>query len=399
MSGELEQEKLADLPPVMSGGAAAGVLEAPAAEPAVEATAFVASQWQLMWWKFRKHRLAAISGVVVIALYLVALFVEFLAPFDPNATNGQYTYAPPQRLHLIRQTPEGTRVGLYVYGYTSKVDQATLSRTFITDPSQVIPVRLFPRGNQYRLFGVIPWDRHLLGPADPSRPMYLLGADHLGQDLLSRLIYGTRISMSIGLVGVFLSLTLGILFGGVSGYFGGGVDTVMQRVIEFLRSIPHIPLWLGLAAALPKTWSPLRIYFGITLILSLIGWTSLARVVRGRFLSLREEDFVTAARLDGASEMRLIWRYMVPSFLSHIIASLTLAIPGTILAETSLSFLGLGLRPPLNSWGVLLQEAQNIRAVATAPWLLLPGVLVVVAVLALNFLGDGLRDAADPYAA
>jgi len=228
--------------------------------------------------------------------------------------------------------------------------------------------------------------------------MYNLGADRLGQDLLSRMIYGTRISMSIGLISVLISLVLGIVLGGISGYFGGGIDTFIQRVIEFVRSVPTIPLWLGLAAALPRTWTPLQVYFGITIILSIIGWTGLARVVRGRFLSLREEEFITAARLDGSGEMRIILRHMVPSFLSHIIASLTLAVPATILAETTLSFLGLGLRSPINSWGVLLEEAQNIRSIATAPWLLIPGLLVIVAVLALNFLGDGLRDAADPYA-
>jgi peptide/nickel transport system permease protein len=396
MSGEVEQEQLAELAgkrPSAWGATAAPV----AVAPDVEATAFVASQWQLMWWKFRKHRLAMIGGVVTILVYLIAIFVEFLAPLDPNLVNSTYTYAPPQRLHFIEQTPQGTKFHPYVFGYKSVIDKASLRRTFTIDETKVIPVRFFARGYAYHWLGLIPSDRHLLGPAQDGAPMYLLGADRLGEDLLSRLIYGTRISMSIGLVGVLLSLTLGLLLGGISGYFGGTIDTMMQRVIEFLRSIPHIPLWLGLAAALPKTWSPLRVYFGITLILSLIGWTSLARVVRGRFLSLREEEFVTAARLDGASEMRIITRYMLPSFTSHIIASLTLAIPATILAETSLSFLGLGLRSPINSWGVLLQEAQNIRSVSTAPWLLAPGLMVVVAVLALNFLGDGLRDAADPY--
>ena len=227
--------------------------------------------------------------------------------------------------------------------------------------------------------------------------MYLLGADRLGRDMLSRLIYGTRISMSIGLVGVAISLVLGVLLGGMSGYYGGVVDNIIQRVIEFLRSIPTIPLWMGLAAALPTNWPPLRIYFGITIILSLIGWTGLARVVRGRFLALRAEEFVTAAELDGASDLRVITRYMVPSFLSHIIASMTLAIPAMILSETSLSFLGLGLQAPLVSWGTLLRDAQSVRTVLQAPWQLWPAAAVVIAVLALNFLGDGLRDAADPY--
>ena len=375
----------------------ASPLAAPGADQAAT-TAYVASQWKLMWWKFKRHKLAMIGGVVVILLYLIAIFAEFLSPANPNQISSTHTYAPPQGLHLLN-TVDGERTfGLHTYGYKSVIDKATLSRTFTIDEASIVPIGFFVKGHPYELFGVIPTDRHLLGPKDPSQPFYLLGADRLGQDLLSRLIYGTRISMSIGLVGVLISLVLGIVLGGISGYFGGAIDTIIQRVIEFVRSVPAIPLWLGLAAALPQTWTALQVYFGITLILSILGWTGLARVVRGRFLSLREEDFVMAARLDGSSEMRIILRHMVPSFLSHIIASLTLAVPATILAETSLSFLGLGLRSPINSWGVLLEEAQNIRSIATAPWLLLPGLLVVIAVLALNFLGDGLRDAADPYA-
>lgn len=365
---------------------------------------YVASQWALMWRKFRKHKLAVVGGIVTLLIYFVALFAEFLAPFAADAFSSQYTYAPPQPLHLFLETEEGRRFFPHVNGYKVEVDQAALRRTFVVDEEQVIPVQFFARGTPYKLWGLFESDLHLIGPVeydeDPQRitiPMYLLGADRLGRDMLSRIIHGTRISMSIGLVGVALSFVLGILLGGISGYYSGAVDNLIQRVIEFLRSIPEIPLWLGLAAALPKSWGPLQIYFGITIILSLLGWTGLARVVRGRFLSLRTEDFVMAARLDGNSEMRIIWVHMVPSFMSHIIASLTLAIPGMILAETALSFLGLGLRPPVVSWGVLLQEAQNIRAVATAPWLLLPGIAVVTAVLALNFLGDGMRDAADPY--
>ncbi len=363
-----------------------------------EKSVYVAGQWRLVWWKFRRHKLAMIGLTMVIILYLIAIFAELLSTRDPNEVNAAYTYAPPQRLGLFREE-NGERVfGLHVNGYQSEIDQETLARTFTIDEEQIVPVGFWVRGFEYNLFGFIPFDRHLIGPQDPTQPFYLLGADRLGQDLYSRLIVGTRISMSIGLIGVTISLMLGIVLGGISGYFGGAADTIIQRLIEFLQSIPTIPLWLGLAAALPPTWSPLRTYFGITLILSIIGWTGLARVVRGRFLSLREEEFVTAARLDGTSEMRIILRHMLPSFTSHIIASITLAIPAVILAETALSFLGLGLRSPINSWGVLLQEAQNIRSVSTAPWLLLPGVMVVIAVISLNFLGDGLRDAADPYA-
>lgn len=360
----------------------------------VEETISVASQWQLMWWKFRKHKLAVAGGIVTLAIYFVALSVEFLAPFDPETFSVRYTYAPPQTLHLF---DEQWRFQPYVNGYKVSLDPVALRRTFVVDESVKYALGLFVKGAPYKWFGLIDADVHLVGPLEKDAPMYLLGTDRLGRDLLSRLIHGTRVSMSIGLVGVALSLVLGILLGGVSGYYGGTIDIVIQRIIEFLRSIPTIPLWLGFAAALPLTWQPLQVYFAITVILSLIGWTGLARVVRGRFLSLREEDFVMAARLDGSSERRIIFRHMLPSFLSHIIASVTLAIPNVILSETALSFLGLGLRPPVNSWGVLLQEAQNVRAVSTAPWLLLPGLAIAVAVLALNFLGDGLRDAADPY--
>ncbi len=363
-----------------------------------EQAVFVASQWKLVWWKFKRHKLAMAGLVIVLLLYLIAAFAELLATRNPNEVNAAYTYAPPQRLGLFREE-DGERVfGLHVKGYQSEIDPDTFARTFTINEDEIVPVGFWVKGYEYKLLGFIPFDRHLIGPEDPSQPFYVLGADRLGQDLFSRMILGTRISMSIGLIGVTISLVLGIILGGISGYFGGAADTAIQRLIEFLQSIPSIPLWLGLAAALPPTWSPLRTYFGITLILSILGWTGLARVVRGRFLSLREEEFVTAARLDGTGEMRIILRHMLPSFTSHIIASITLAIPAMILAETALSFLGLGLRSPLNSWGVLLQEAQNIRSVSTAPWLLLPGVMVVIAVISLNFLGDGLRDAADPYA-
>ncbi len=370
----------------------------PAAAPAeVESSVSVASQWQLMWWKFRKHRLAMAGGIVTLLIYAIALFVEFLSPSSPGVIRADYTWAPPQRLHFLRQTEEGLRWDPYVNGYKVEIDPEALKRTFVIDEEQVVDIGFFVRGEPYKMWGLWETDLHLVGSTDVEIPVYFLGADRMGRDLLSSMVYGTRISMSIGLLGVFLSFFLGILLGGISGFYGGTIDNLIQRVIEFIRSIPTIPLWMGLAAALPTDWPPLRIYFGITIILSFIGWTGLARVVRGRFLSLRTEDFVMSARLDGASELTTIWRHMVPSFFSHIIASLTLSIPGMILAETSLSFLGLGLRRPVVSWGVLLQEAQNIRSVATAPWLLIPGLAVLVAVLALNFLGDGLRDAADPY--
>ena len=369
-------------------------LQRPADFEEREAEIYVASQWKLVWWRFRKHRLAVVGTVVVILIYLVALFAEFVAPFTPDAFDADYTYAPPQRLHFFDE--DG--FGLYVYGYSSKLNEETLVRTFEVDETKKVPVRLFAQGNTYKLWGLFESDLHLIGPVEKGEPMYLLGANDQGQDMLSRIIFGARVSMSIGLVGVALSFVFGVFLGGISGYYAGATDTVIQRLIEVLMSIPTLPLWLGLSAALPPDWSPLRIYFGITIILSLIGWTDLARVVRGRFLSLRGEDFVTAAELDGSSKPRIILRHMLPSFASHVIASLTLAVPAMILAETALSFLGLGLQPPIVSWGVLLQEAQNIRSVATAPWLLLPGFAVIIAVLALNFMGDGLRDSADPYA-
>jgi len=352
-----------------------------------------AGQWRLAWWKFKRHKLAVVGGIVVLLVYFVAAFAEFLAPQDAAAYSARYTYAPPQRLHFW---DEGG-FGLFVNGYRTEINKESFAREFVIDPEQKIPVGLFVKGAPYKLWGFIPSDIHLIGPLDPSQPMYLWGADRLGRDMLSRVIHGTRISMTIGLVGVGLSLFFGILLGGLSGYYGGQVDNIIQRVIEFLLAIPTIPLWMGLAAAIPPSLSPVQVYFMITVILSLIGWTGLARVIRGRFMAIKNEDFVVAARLDGASEMGIMLRHMAPSFASHIIASVTLAIPVMILSETALSFLGIGLRPPVVSWGVLLQEAQNIRSVATAPWLLLPGIAVIVTVLALNFLGDGLRDAADPY--
>ncbi|MBE3144780.1 MAG: ABC transporter permease [Planctomycetes bacterium] len=360
-----------------------------------EAKVFVATQWQLMWWRFRRHTLALISAVVIILIYLIAMFVEFIAPFTPETTNSKYLYAPPQVLHLWDSSEQ--KISPYVFGVKSTIDATANRRIFTIDDKKKIPIRLFVNSVPYKLMGFIPMNVKLLGPVDKTQPMFLLGADRLGRDLLSRIIYGTRISMSIGFIGVVLSLFLGILLGGISGYYGGVVDTIIQRVIEFLRSIPTIPLWMGLAAALPMNWPPLKVYFGITVILSLIGWTGLARVVRSRFMAMRGEEFVLAAELDGASELRVIFRYMMPSFLSHIIASTTLAIPAMILSETSLSFLGLGLRPPIISWGVLLKDAQSVRSVLTAPWQLWPAAAVIISVLALNFLGDGLRDASDPY--
>ncbi|TDD68463.1 ABC transporter permease [Jiangella aurantiaca] len=358
----------------------------------------VASQWKLMWWRFRRHRLA-MAGLIVTALfYFVAVFADFLAPYGSGTFESEHTYAPPQTLRIVDTSGDGWDWGLYVHGYRAERDPETLELRYAVDEATRIPVRLFAEGETYRLFGLFETDIHLFGTADPDAPpVHLLGADRLGRDQLSRIIHGTRISMSVGLIGVSVAFVLGILLGGVSGYVGGKTDTVIQRVVEFFMSLPTLPLWLGLAAAVPRDWGPLTRYFAITVVLSFVAWTGLAREVRGRFLSLREEDFVTAAKLDGVGRPGVIFRHMLPSFTSHLIATLTLSIPAMILAETALSFLGLGLQAPVVSWGVLLQEAQQIRVISTAPWLLLPGLAVVTAVLALNFLGDGLRDAADPY--
>jgi peptide/nickel transport system permease protein len=373
------------------------VADEEAARPssAAEERVSVATQWQLMWWRFKKHRLAMISTAVVLLFYLVVIFADFLAYSDPLASEAQRSLLPPQQIHWF---DEG-RFSPHVYGLTGVRDPMTFKRVYTPDPSQKIPIRFFVSGFQYYVFGLIPMRLHLIGVADgtPEEKLFILGTDEQGRDLWSRLMYGTRTSMSIGLVGVGLSLILGVFLGGVSGLYGGILDTVIQRVIEILRSIPTIPLWMGLAAALPNDWSINQIYFAITLIISLIGWTELARVVRGRFLSLRQEDFVMAAELAGCGQMRIIFTHLVPSFLSHIIAATTLAIPAMIISETSLSFLGLGLRPPAISWGVLLQQAQNIQALAISPWLLIPSIPVTIVILAFNFMGDGLRDAADPY--
>jgi peptide/nickel transport system permease protein len=367
--------------------------------PEVEAAAIgLASQRELVWLKFKEHKLALWSAVLVLLIYLVGALCEFVAPRSPDFYDPAYTMLAPQSLNLLYVDETGTwHFHPHVNGFSSERDPQTLRKVFALDPDIRIPVGLFVRGEPYKLWGLIPADIHLIGPLDPAQPFYLLGSDRLGRDMLSRLVYGTRVSTSIGLIGVTVSLVLGVILGGISGYFGGVVDNIIQRVIEFLMSVPTIPLWMGLAAAIPVTWSPVLVYFIITMIISLIGWTSLAREVRGRFMSWRNEPFVTAARLDGTREMTIIMRHLVPGFLSHIIASATLAIPAMIIAETSLSFLGIGLRPPVVSWGVLLQEAQNIRSLAEAPWLLTPGVMVIVTVLILNFVGDGLRDAADPY--
>jgi peptide/nickel transport system permease protein len=355
----------------------------------------VASNWQLVWWRFRKNRLAIFSLIVLIFFYVIVLVPDFFSTQDPEATEASQAYIPMQGISFF----DNSGFRLTVPAVVGQRNPVTLRMEWAIDGTKKVPIRFFTHGYKYKVLGLFPTDIHLLGTADPKSQdrLYLLGTDRLGRDQWSRMMFGTRTSMTVGLVAVALSVFLGVLLGGLSGYFGGWLDLIIQRLIELLQSLPTIPIWLAMTAALPQDWRPDQVFFAITVILAFIGWTTLGREVRGRFLSLREEDFVLAAELAGCSRYRIIMRHMVPAFMSHIIATSTLAIPVMIINETSLSYLGLGIRPPAISWGVLLQEAQNIQTVAQAPWLLLPGVLVIVAVLAFNLVGDGLRDAADPY--
>ncbi len=364
-------------------------------KPDLDESYYMASQWQLMGRRFKKHKLAKYSLIILGLFYFGAVFAGFLAPQGLVSYDSKFTNCPPTKIHFIDSRGK-FHLTPFVYAIKSERNAETYRKEFIEDKSETYPIRLFTHGAEYKFWGLFKTDIHLFNVNDPGR-IFLFGTDSMGRDLFSRILHGSRISLSVGFVGVFISLILGIIIGGISGYFGGILDNVIQRIIEILRSFPTIPLWMALSAAIPPQIPVVQMYFYITIILSFLGWTTLARVVRSKFMSMREEDYIMAARVAGVSTPRIIATHMVPGFLSYIIINMTLAIPQMIIAETSLSFLGLGIRSPATSWGVLLQEAQQIQNVALYPWLLIPLLFVVVTVLSFNFLGDGLRDAADPY--
>jgi peptide/nickel transport system permease protein len=351
---------------------------------------FAASQWKLMWRKFARNRVAIIGGLVVLLYYLAAAFAGFLAPYTLSTRFGQYINMPPQRIHFIN---EG-RFQIHVYDVDLTIDE-NLRKHYVPNPETKIPLQFLAKGEPYKLLGLFEAERHLFQV--PEGIIALLGTDRQGRDMFSRILYGSQISLTIGLLGVLMSLSFGSVLGVASGYYGGRVDDLIQRLIELVRSFPAIPLWMALSAAVPPHWPPLRTYFMVTVILSVIGWTWLARQLRGKVLALRDEDFVLAAKLAGASDGRIIFRHLIPATLGHIIVVATLAMPAMMLAETALSFLGLGLRPPITSWGVLLKEVQNIQSIALYPWVFTPAAAIAIVILAFNFLGDGLRDASDPY--
>lgn len=358
-------------------------------------TRYMETQWQLMWRKFKKHKLAMIGLVILILLYTLGIFSEFFATQDMTKRSTAAISMLPTKIHFIDDKGKFS-IQPFVYSLKQEEDPVTWKKYYAEDTSKKHKLSFFYKGDSYKLLGFIPGDVHFFGTAEPD-VFFPFGTDSSGRDLYSRVLSALRISLTTGLVGVLFTFIFGCVLGGISGYYGGVADSIIQRIIEFLMSMPSIPLWMALAAAFPPTWSSLKTYFAITIILSLIGWTALARVVRGKLLELRNEDFVTAARVAGATDGYIIRKHLLPSFGSYLIVNVSLAIPSMILAETSLSFLGIGLTPPIVSLGVLLQDAQSINTISMYPWMMIPGLFVVIAVLAFNFLGDGLRDAADPY--
>ena len=353
-----------------------------------------ASQYELMLVKFKKHKLAQISFWLLVAMYLLAVFADFIAPYSPLTRFGDLVFAPPSAIHI--RDDAGNYRTPFIYPRVSELDEVTYIYKFVEDTQNPLPVHFFVKGEPYKMWGLVPGDLHLFG-IDSDMPFFLLGSDNLGRDMFSRIIYASRVSLFIGFGGVLISFFLGILLGGISGFFGGVVDLLIQRLIEFIMSIPQIPLWMALSAAIPQEWTGIQKFLAITLILSLVGWTGLARVVRGKIISLREEDYVTAAKISSASNMAIIFRHLLPGFTSYLIVHITISIPGMILGETTLSFLGLGITPPNVSWGSLLQQAQDMTVIGYYPWLLVPCAAIILAVILFNFLGDGMRDAADPY--
>ena len=354
-----------------------------------------AGQWQLVWWKFKRHKLANFGAVILAIFYLFAATAEFAAPYIPLHRFKDYVTMTPSKIHI--RDAGGDHHWPFVYGLIRSRHPVTMRPVYEEDTQIVYPIKFFVRGDEYEFWGLFKTDLHLFGTGYPDMPVFILGSDLIGRDVFTRVIYGARISLTVGLIGIALSFVFGLLLGGIAGYFGGIIDEVVMRVIDVMYSLPTIPLWMSLAAALPQDWPQLRTYFYVTIILSILGWTGLARTVRGKMLSLREEDYIMAAKLDGENEWQIITRYMLPGFASYIIVQMTLFIPGMILGETSLSFLGIGLHEPTVSWGVMLHDTQEIKAIAQTPWLLWPCAFVIVAVLMFNFLGDGMRDAADPY--
>jgi peptide/nickel transport system permease protein len=363
-----------------------------------EKTQISQSYWALVWWRFKRNRIAIIGGIIVLTLYVVCvLLAEFFAPYNLG-TESEFVEAPPQWPRF--QDAEGNwHLRPFVYGYEEQIDTATRTRSFVADKTKRYPIHLFAPGDSYKLLGLISWDRHLFGvhPDQEDAHIYLLGTDRLGRDQLTRIIFGGRISLSIGLVGVAMTMFFGATLGAISGYRGGPTDMVVQRAGEFMSAFPSIPLFMALAAIIPDDWSPLLVYFGLTVVLAFVSWPGLARQIRGLVLSLREREYVLAAQSFGAGDRRIVFRHLIPGALSHIIVIITLNLPGMILAEVALSWLGLGIRPPMVSWGVLLQEGGRIRALRFTPWLLFPILFVMLAIMAFNLLGDGLRDATDPY--